>query len=132
MQMMRYIFVIIAFLTLGFTAANAQQKEIFIKQIEFKLEHVSAQAYENEYFMTIKLNKGTSYKFKITNHRDNFAGKAVIQLLDADNLVMTNSLGEKYFETIGYVCNKTAFYDILIKYKDNKPGNSVVDIVMLQ
>lgn len=129
---MRYIFVMIAFMTLGYKTANAQQKEIFIKQIEFKLEHVSAQAYENEYFMTIKLNKGTSYKFKITNHRDNFAGKAVIQLLDADNLVMTNSLGDKYFETIGYVCNKTAFYDILIKYKDNKPGNSVVDIVMLQ
>ncbi len=129
---MRYIFVMIAFLIFGFTKANAQQKEIFIKQIEFKLENVSAQAYENEYFMTIKLNKGTSYKFKITNHRDNFAGKAVIQLLDADNLVMTNSLGDKYFEAIGYVCNKTAFYDILIKYKDNKPGNSVVDIVMLQ
>jgi hypothetical protein len=132
MQIMRHIIVMIALLSCSFLKASAQQKEIFIKQLEFKLEHVSAQAYENEYFMTIKLNKGTSYKFKITNHRDNFAGKAVIQLLDADNLVLTNTMGEKYFETIGFVCNKTAFYDILIKYKDNKPGSSVVDIVMLQ
>jgi hypothetical protein len=129
---MRQIIVIMALLSFGLMKTNAQQKEIFLKQIEFKLEHVSTQDYENEYFMTIKLNKGTSYKFKITNNRDNFVGKAVIQLMDADKLVLTNSLGDKYFETIGFVCNKTAFYDILIKYKDNKPGNSVVDIVMLQ
>jgi hypothetical protein len=82
--------------------------------------------------MTIKLNKGTSYKFKITNHRENYAGEAVLELLDADNLILTNSVGSKYFETVGFVCNKTSFYDILIKFKDKKPGNSVVDITMLQ
>jgi hypothetical protein len=128
---MKLIILIIAFFSCGLNTFS-QQKEIFLKQIEFKLSHVSTQDFENEYFMTMKLNKGTSYKFKITNHLDNFAGKAVIELLDADNLVLTNSLGEKYFETIGFVCNKTAFYDILIKYKDKKPGNSVVDIVMMQ
>ncbi len=108
------------------------QKEIFIKQIEFKLEKVSEVDYENEYFMTMKLNKGSNYKFKITNHRDNFAGKAVIELMDADNLILTNQISDKYFETVGFVCNKTAFYDILVKYKDKKPGNSVIDIVILQ
>lgn len=108
------------------------QKEIFIKQIEFKLDKISSNAFENEYFMTIKLNKGTTYKFKITNHRDNYAGKAVLQLLDADNLVLTNVLNDKYFETLNFVCNKTAFYDVLIRYQDNKPGNSVIDIMMLQ
>lgn len=129
---MRQILFIIAFLSFGLNDTFSQQKEIFIKQVAFKLERVSTQDYENEYFMTIKLNKGTSYKFKIINNLDNFAGKAVIELLDADNLILTNSMGEKYFETIGFVCNKTAFYDILIKYKDKKPGHSVVDIVMLQ
>ncbi len=108
------------------------QKEIFIKQIEFKLDKISSNAFENEYFMTIKLNKGTTYKFKITNHRDNYAGKAVLQLLDADNLVLTNVLNDKYFETLSFVCNKTAFYDVLIRYQDNKPGNSVIDIMMMQ
>lgn len=110
----------------------AQQKEVFIKQLEFKLDKISDKDYENEYFVTLKFNKGTSYKFKITNHRDNYAGKAVFELLDADNLVLTNTMGEKYFETLGFVCNKTAFYDILIRFKDQKPGNSVVDILMLQ
>jgi hypothetical protein len=110
----------------------AQQKEIFLKQIEFKLDNISDQDYENEYFMTIKLNKGTSYKFKITNHRDNYAGKAVLELLDADNLVITNAVGEKYFESLGFICNKTAFYDILIKFQDKKPGFSMVDIFMMQ
>ncbi len=108
------------------------QKEIFIKQIEFKLDKISSNAFENEYFMTIKLNKGTTYKFKITNHRDNYAGKAVLQLLDADNLILTNVLNDKYFETLSFVCNKTAFYDILVRYQDNKPGNSVIDILMIQ
>lgn len=129
---MRQIFICLFLLSFPFSNSNAQQKEIFLKQIEFKLDDVSDQDFENEYFMTIKLNKGTSYKFKITNHRDNYAGKAVFELLDADNLILTNSVGDKYFETFGFVCNKTAFYDILIRYKDKKPGNSVVDISMLQ
>jgi len=129
---MRQTLLIIAFLSFGLNGIQAQQKEIFLKQIEFKLDRVSTQDYENEYFMTIKLNKGTSYKFKITNHLENFAGEAVIELMDADIMILTNSIGEKYFETIGFVCNKTAFYDILVKYKDKKPGNSVVDIVMIQ
>jgi hypothetical protein len=129
--MRQLLLLLIAFL-LGSNVIFAQQKEIFIKQLEFKLTQVSAKDYENEYFMTLKLNKGTSYKFKIINHRDNYAGKAVIELLDADNLVLTNSIGEKYYEAVGFVCSKTAFYDILIKYKDKKPGYSTVDIVMLQ
>jgi hypothetical protein len=129
---MRQIIICLFLLSIILSSSFAQQKEIFLKQIEFKLDNVSEQDYENEYFMTIKLNKGTSYKFKITNHRDNYAGKAVFELLDADNLILTNSVGDKYFETFGFVCNKTAFYDILIKYKDKKPGNSVVDISILQ
>jgi hypothetical protein len=113
-------------------AASAQQKEIFIKQLEFKLDHVSDKDFENEYFMTIKFTKGVAYKFKITNHQENYAGKAVFELLETDNLIMTNAVNDKYFETFSFVCNKTAFYDILIRYMDKKPGYSVVDISMLQ
>jgi hypothetical protein len=129
---MSKILLLIVLLSFGSNSAFTQQKEIFLKQVDFKLSNVSDKDYENEYFMTIKLNKGTSYKFKITNHRENFVGQAVLELLDADHLILTNSIGEKYYETVGFVCNKTAFYDILIKYKDKKPGYSVVDIVMLQ
>ena len=129
---MRPIVFFLFLLFLNINSAFSQQKEIFLKQIEFKLDNISTDDYENEYFMTIKLNKGTSYKFKITNHRDNYAGKAVFELLDADNLILTNAVGDKYYDTFGFVCNKTAFYDILIKFQDRKPGNSVVDIVMLQ
>ena len=125
-----YTFVILLFIPCS--SAVAQQKEVFIKQLEFKLDNVSDKDYENEYFMTIKLNKGTSYKFKITNHRDNYVGKAVFELLDADKILLTNTLNDKYFENFGFVCNKTAFYDILIRYKDKKPGYSVIDITMLQ
>jgi hypothetical protein len=72
------------------------------------------------------------YKFKILNHRDNYAGKAVIEVSEENNLVLTNVLSDKYFETLNFVCNKTAFYDILIHYQDKKPGYSMIDISMVQ
>jgi hypothetical protein len=130
---MRKITLLIALLSMmiGVRSIYAQ-KEIFIKQIEFKLAKVSEVDYENEYFLTMKLNKGTTYKFKITNHRDNFAGLAVMELMDANTLVLTNQLNDKYFENLNFVCNKTAFYDILIRFKDKKPGNSVIDISLIQ
>lgn len=129
---MRKILILVIFLALGYSRIVAQQKEVFVKQIEFKLDRVSPKDYENEYFLTLKLNKGTTYKFKITNHRENYAGEAVIELMDADMMILTNSINDKYYETVNFMCNKTAFYDILIKYKDKKPGNSVIDILMIQ
>ncbi|NJK97798.1 MAG: hypothetical protein HC905_25385 [Bacteroidales bacterium] len=85
-----------------------------------------------EYFMTMKFNRGETYRFKIVNHIENFAGEAVIEVLDADKLVLTNRLGEKYFEKVDFMCAKTGFYDILIKFKDNKIGNSVLDVYLVQ
>ncbi len=108
------------------------QKEIFIKQIDFRLDRISDIDYENEFFVTLKFNKGTKYVFRITNHIDNYVGQAVIELMDADNLVLTNIFEDKYFENTSFVCNKTGFYDLLVKFKDNKFGNSVVDVLMVQ
>lgn len=117
---------------MGATLKSQAQKEIFIKQVDFKLDHVSDIDYENEYFVTLKLNKGTKYVFRITNHLDNYIGEAVVELMDADVLILTNVLGEKYFENTSFVCNKTGFYDLLVKFRDNKQGNSVVDVLMVQ
>jgi hypothetical protein len=130
---MRRITFVIALLSTFFGMATAYgQKEIFIKQIEFKLTHVSDVDYENEYFLTMKLNKGSTYKFKIINHRDNFAGNAVIELMDANTLILTNQLNDKYYETVSFVCNKTAFYDILVRFKDKRLGNSLIDVLLVQ
>jgi hypothetical protein len=68
----------------------------------------------------------------VSNHIDNYAGKAILELLEADKLVSTNFLNDKYYENLNFICNRTGFYDILIKFKDNKVGNSVIDIKMLQ
>ena len=117
---------------LGLSGRSFGQKEIFIKQIDFKLDQISDIDYENEYFVTLKFNKGTKYIFRITNHVDEYEGEAVLELMDADVLVVTNVLGSKYFENVSFVCNKTGFYDLLIKFRDNLKGNSVIDIVMVQ
>jgi hypothetical protein len=130
MKIDRLILIII--FVLGVTNKVSAQREIFIKQIEFKLDAVSDIDYENEYFLTLKLNKGSKYVFKVTNHIDEYVGEALIELMDADVLIMTNVLGDKYFPAVTFQCNKTGFYDVLIKFKDNKLGNSVVDILLIQ
>lgn len=122
----------ITFLLVGNLTVIFAQKEIFLRKIDFKLERISDIVFENEYFMTMKFSKGESYIFKIINHIDNYAGKAVLEILEADKLVLTNSIGDKYFENVNFVCNKTGFYDLLVKFKDNKVGNSVIDIKLLQ
>lgn len=129
---MQKVVSILVFLSLVTCGSLFAQKEIFLKQVMWKLDKISEVDYENEYFMTMKFNKGETYSFKIVNHVENFAGEAVIEVLDADKLVLTNRLGEKYFEAVNFVCNKTGFYDVLIRYKDNKMGHSVVDIFMVQ
>jgi hypothetical protein len=130
MKMIRLLFLMI--FALGISSKVLAQKEIFLKQIEFKLEKISDIDYENEYFMTMKLNKGSKYVFRITNHLDNYVGEAVLELMDADNLIMTNLLEDKYFQTVSFQCNKTGFYDVLVKFRDKKIGNSVIDILMVQ
>jgi len=121
-----------AIFLISLTHKLAAQKEIFIKQIDFRLDKVSDIDYENEYFMTLKLNKGSNYVFRITNKKDVNPGEAILELMDADNLIMTNILGDKYFSAVTFQCNKTGFYDVLIKFKDNKLGYTIVDVLMNQ
>lgn len=132
--MMRFkIFIILAVFFFLCSKNIYSQKEIFLKLIEFRLDEVSEQDYENEYFMTIKFNKGSTYKIKVTNHLDNYAGQAVFEMFDADKRILTNLVEEeKYYDVFSFVCSKTGFYDILIRFKDNKLGNSVVEIKLLQ
>lgn len=117
---------------MGVTYKVSAQKEIFIKQVEFRLDAVSDIDYENEYFLTLKLNKGSKYIFRVVNHKDDYVGEAIVELMDADNLIMTNLFGDKYFTAVNFQCNKTGFYDILVKFRDNKLGYSVVDILLVQ
>ena len=131
MKRFKSLLILAVFIFLYCINAKAQTG-IFIKMIEFKLEQISDIDYENEYFMTIKFNKGSTYEFKITNHLDAYAGEAIFKLLDADKLVLTNLMGEKYYELFSFACNKTGFYDILIRFKDNKTGNTAVVIKLVK
>lgn len=108
------------------------QKEIFLKQIDFELARISDIDYENEFFLTLKLTKGTKYTFEIINGINNRPGEAILELLDADNLVMSNIFAEKYFETVNFQCNKTSFYDVLVRFKDNELGHCQINVTMVQ
>jgi hypothetical protein len=131
MKKKRILFYIFFGLSL-FVNKSFAQKDIFFKQIEFKLEELSKNSYENEYFITLNLNKGTTYKFVVANNNIKYPGKAIIQILDGNNLVGTNLTSSNYYDKFQFKCNKTGFYDILIKFEEGQLGDSVIDIFMVQ
>jgi len=124
------LFVFIALQSISISAFS--QKEIFIKEFQFELKKISANQYENEYFITITLNKNSIYKFTVLNHIGDFPGKAVVQILDGSQLVAANSMGDKYFEKFMFKCTKTGFYDILIHFDENKTGSSLIKQFLVQ
>ncbi|MBN1116993.1 MAG: hypothetical protein JXA77_07310 [Bacteroidales bacterium] len=125
-------FVFISFIVFVLPEIKAQQKEVFIKQINFELSVISDIDYENEYFVTMKFNKGSKYIFKIVNKINDKPGLALLEILDADTRVLTNMLGDKYFENIVFQCNKTGFYDVLLTFRDEQVGHCQIDILMVQ
>ena len=131
MRVFRWLLLLALLFSVQVKKAHAQ-KEIFIKQIDFELSSVSDIEYENEYFVSMKFNKGSKYIFRITNNINDRPGIAILEILDADNLVVTNTLGDKYFDAVTFLCNKTDFYDVLIKFQDNTLGNCQVDVVLVQ
>lgn len=125
--------VLFSLLSLFLSTNLMAQKEIFIKEIDFELLQVSDIEYENEFFMTMKFNKGSKYVFRIINNINDRPGMAVLELFDADTKVLTNDLGEdKYYEAATFICNKTEFYDVLVKFKDNELGHCQIDVVLVQ
>ncbi|MFO7938831.1 MAG: hypothetical protein R6U66_03675 [Bacteroidales bacterium] len=126
--------VLLMFLAGFFFAANTAnaQKEIFIKEFEFELTRISKNQYENEYFVTLTLNKNSMYKFTILNHIGDFPGDAIVQILENDKVIATNKVQDKYYEQFMFQCNKTGFYDILIHFEENKKGSSLIKLFLVK
>ena len=112
--------------------SSIAQKDIFIKEFQFELKKISANQYENEYFITITLNKNSLYKFVVLNHIGDFPGAAVVEILDNDKVVAANYVNGKYYEKFMFKCTKTGFYDILIHFNDNKLGSSLIKLFLVQ
>jgi hypothetical protein len=108
------------------------QKDIFIKEFQFELKKISDNQYENEYFLTITLNKNSLYKFTVLNHIGDFPGNAIIEILENDKAVAKNSVGDNYYEKFLFKCTKTGFYDILIHFDGNKKGSSLIKLFLVQ
>jgi hypothetical protein len=131
--MKRIIQIILFSLSLLFlTSSSFAQKEIFIKEFQFELKKISNNQYENEYFLTITLNKNSLYKFTVLNHIGDFPGIAVVQILENEKVVATNKVGDKYYEKFMFKCTKTGFYDILIHFEDNEKGSSLIKLFLVQ
>jgi hypothetical protein len=126
-----YTLFIIVLLQFVYTYSFAQ-KDIFIKEFQFELKKKSANQYENEYFLTITLNKNSLYKFTVLNHIGDFPGVAVVQILENDRVVASNYVNGKYYEKFMFKCTKTGFYDILINFEDNQLGSSLIKLFLVQ
>ncbi|HAN18805.1 MAG: hypothetical protein A2X13_08115 [Bacteroidetes bacterium GWC2_33_15] len=131
MKKLNYFLILLIIFLLA-NKISYSQKEIFIKEFQFELKKISDNQYENEYFLTITLNKNSLYKFTVLNHIGDFPGKANIQILDGSQVVATNSVGDKYYEKFMFKCTKTGFYDILINFQDNKTGSSLIKLFLVQ
>jgi hypothetical protein len=131
--MKKLIYCILFSLSFFFFASKAlAQNEIFIKEFHFELKKISNNQYENEYFLTITLNKNSLYKFTVLNHIGDFPGIAVVQILENDKMLATNKMGDKYYEKFMFKCTKTGFYDILIHFEDNQKGSSLIKLFLVQ
>jgi hypothetical protein len=126
-----FFILIILFLFLPIKVIKAQN-EIFLRKIEFELTKISKNAEDNEFYLTLEFNKGTKYKFNIMNQVNGKGGDAVVELHDGEKLVGTNSAGEKYFGSFMFQCNKTGFYNVIIKFKNQVFGSSIIDLSMLK
>ena len=131
MKKILYLIFTIFFIQLVTTKAVAQ-KEIFIKEFQFELKKLSDNQYENEYFLTITLNKNSLYKFTVLNHIGDFPGNAVVEILEGDKVVATNYVNGNYYEKFMFKCTKTGFYDILIHFDDNRLGSSIIKLFLVQ
>ncbi len=131
MKKIIYLVIAVVLLQLSYTKAVAQ-KDIFIKEFQFELKKLSANQYENEYFLTITLNKNSLYKFTVLNHIGDFPGAAVVEILENDKVVATNYVNGKYYEKFMFKCTKTGFYDILIHFEDNQLGSSLIKLFLVQ
>ncbi|MFC2104208.1 hypothetical protein ACFLS4_02500 [Bacteroidota bacterium] len=131
MKKILYLFLTIVILQFIYKDSFAQ-KDIFIKEFQFELKKLSANQYENEYFLTITLNKNSLYKFTVLNHIGDFAGIAVVEILENDKVVAANFVNGKYYEKFMFKCTKTGFYDILIHFEGNKLGSSLIKLFLVQ
>jgi len=110
---------------------NAQKKDIFVRKIDFALKTLNADESENQFFLTLQFNRDVHYKFIIKNHLEGGIGEAVVEIYDGDKLAGTNLIKGKYFPKFMFECEKTGFYDVVVRFKNNTTGNSEVNIFMI-
>ena len=131
MKPRHFFFLFVVLILFPFKTLMAQN-EVFLRKIEYELTKLSKNPEDNEFFLTLEFNKGTKYKFNIMNQVNGKGGDAIIELHDGQKLVGTNSAGEKYFGSFMFQCNKTGFYDVVIHFKNQAMGSSVIDLSMLK
>ena len=131
MDHIKHLTVFLVMWVLFSAGSSAQKKEIFLRKIDFALSKVSPLEAENKFYLTLQFNKDVQYKFYVKNHLKGGPGEAVVEIYDQDRLLGTNCLKEKYFDTFLFSCTKTGMYDVVIRFRDNNTGNSVISIYMI-
>jgi hypothetical protein len=104
------------------------QNETFLRKFEFELSKIGKNAEDNQFYLTLEFYKGNKYKFNIENYVNGKGGAAIVEIHDGEKLVGTNASGEKYFSSFLFQCSKTSFYQVIIKFKNQSAGSSVIDM----
>lgn len=95
----------------------------YLKDFKVKLPASAAAAPSSKF--NVILNKGTMYKITVCN-AEGYEGKAVVSLLEGPKTLGSNLNADGSFQpAIGFMCQKTGMYNIVVSFKGGKEGAAV-------
>lgn len=107
-------------------AQNAGQDAIYLKDFIIQLRGTEPDERPQVFKTALVLRKNVNYRFSICN-MENSEGEAVLRLYDEATLLASTFYPEtgKEYKSINFFCQKSGIYNILINFKDGKPGEAI-------
>ena len=129
-----FIALLFALLTMSMTQAGRNERiescaekagegAIYLKEFVVSLPDAEKDQPVPVFHQAIILRGNNIYRFNLCNEK----GKAIIRIYDFANMLVSSydSLTDREFNPINFLCRKTGQYTILINFKDGKAGEAV-------
>ena len=104
-------------------AGKSGDGAIYLKEFVVSLPKAEKGERPPMYRQAVILRGNNIYRFNLCNDR----GQAIIRLYDSSNMLIStfDPKSGKEFNPINFLCRKTGQYNIIITFKDGKPGEAV-------
>jgi hypothetical protein len=104
-------------------ASKAGPTAVYLKDFQVTLPTAKAGEKPPMFQQAIVLRGNNLYQFNVCNKQ----GEAVIRIFDSSRMVLSSFDADKSIEhnPIGFLCKKTGPYNVVITFKDGKPGEAI-------